>query len=507
MSSHYAFEYRPSTTLPALAWCATLTRGERAAVVRHGAAVETRPGFFVAGAWSGPFEAGGFAEATAFAGTGAQGGADGWRFATATQISDRLHVLRTGERLLISNSLVFALAEAGDGWIADYPWYGFDLRRFYREGPTEAGHRLRTASGNHLVLHDVGNLLIDENLRCMRELKQTVAAPGDFAACRATLLQAIHAVLANASATGRARPLPATAALSQGYDSLAIGALAREAGVEDAFTLRGAIRNGTDPVPREDSGRELGEALGFRVHEVDRTAWRGRPDLPETEFLSVPWGSSVALAAAEPHVQGRLVLGGEPGDDVWTLDPALLADNIVCSRSMSVTGIGPNEFRLRTGTVDFSPTYVLTAQAQAVFRVSHSAEMAPFRVGGSYDRPIARRMIEEAGLKRGTFASDKRPGAEPQHRRDDLSEAGRAAFETFLANSGWRGPDWRYRLLHHIGPRLNSAAWGALRLAGRRSRPDEGGLLVDGRWQTDDPAFGLRFQWCCETVRARYAAD
>lgn len=39
--------------------------------------------------------------------------------------------------------------------------------------------------------------------------------------------------------------------------------------------------------------------------------------------------------------------------------------------------------------------------------MSMSAEMTPWSVGGHYDRPIARRIIEEAGVERGQFANRK----------------------------------------------------------------------------------------------------
>ena len=43
-----------------------------------------------------------------------------------------------------------------------------------------------------------------------------------------------------------------------------------------------------------------------------------------------------------------------------------------------------------------------------VERISHLPEMRPYSVGGDYDRPIARRIIEEAGVPRGAFARSKK---------------------------------------------------------------------------------------------------
>ena len=41
-------------------------------------------------------------------------------------------------------------------------------------------------------------------------------------------------------------------------------------------------------------------------------------------------------------------------------------------------------------------------------QVGMSDDMAPYRVGGRYDRPIARRMVEEAGVPREAFGQRKR---------------------------------------------------------------------------------------------------
>jgi hypothetical protein len=48
------------------------------------------------------------------------------------------------------------------------------------------------------------------------------------------------------------------------------------------------------------------------------------------------------------------------------------------------------------------------AQIASVTAISRSRAMRPWSVGGYYDKPIARRILEDAGFARGSFATSKR---------------------------------------------------------------------------------------------------
>ncbi|MEI6727291.1 MAG: hypothetical protein WCN81_13850, partial [Actinomycetes bacterium] len=45
--------------------------------------------------------------------------------------------------------------------------------------------------------------------------------------------------------------------------------------------------------------------------------------------------------------------------------------------------------------------------AESITAISRASEMDPFSVGGTYDRPIPRRIGEEAGLARSDFGQEK----------------------------------------------------------------------------------------------------
>jgi hypothetical protein len=42
-----------------------------------------------------------------------------------------------------------------------------------------------------------------------------------------------------------------------------------------------------------------------------------------------------------------------------------------------------------------------------IWNISNSEEMSPWSVGGNYDRPIARRLVEEKGIDRNSFGREK----------------------------------------------------------------------------------------------------
>jgi len=66
------------------------------------------------------------------------------------------------------------------------------------------------------------------------------------------------------------------------------------------------------------------------------------------------------------------------------------------------------EMRLRTNFVHLPPAYFGAGRADRLLAISKSEEMAPWTLWNEYDRPIARRMIEEAGVPRELFGQTKK---------------------------------------------------------------------------------------------------
>src|SRR5690606_22701658 len=69
------------------------------------------------------------------------------------------------------------------------------------------------------------------------------------------------------------------------------------------------------------------------------------------------------------------------------------------------------EWRLITGCIHASIFFLGARHGPDVLRISTSPEMQPWSLGGWYDRPIPRRLLEEAGVPRQAFGITKRAGS------------------------------------------------------------------------------------------------
>jgi hypothetical protein len=140
-------------------------------------------------------------------------------------------------------------------------------------------------------------------------------------------------------------------------------------------------------------------------------------------------------------------------------------------------------------------------------KITRSAEMAPWDVGGAYSRPICRRLLEDAGVPRGSFGVSK-TGASIRFLRgeDAWSRGGTRAFFNWLQAHRadyavtWRTvAAWRLHLLGlTIALRCNQRTSGAVARACQwiarvlSERMKKQGL--------EDAAFA----WAVETVRQSY---
>src|ERR1700690_3413381 len=108
------FEYKLCEGFPPLAWVATNQPGRQATYVLHGRFVETRPGFFVEGAWAGDFKEGRLEDTDTLFGTGGCLTQDSVTFVSCTATTDYLYHNNDIDRFCISNSLPLLLAVLED---------------------------------------------------------------------------------------------------------------------------------------------------------------------------------------------------------------------------------------------------------------------------------------------------------------------------------------------------------------------------------------------------------
>jgi hypothetical protein len=111
-------------------------------------------------------------------------------------------------------------------------------------------------------------------------------------------------------------------------------------------------------------------------------------------------------------------------------------------------GCALGEFRLRTGFLHFAPATIAAVHAPLIHGWNTAPEMQPWSIGGDYDKPIARRIAEEAGVPRHLFGQEKKGGPE----RADASK--RSRLERLLARLN-DSPRIRALLIRTIGNRFH----------------------------------------------------
>jgi hypothetical protein len=210
----------------------------------------------------------------------------------------------------------------------------------------------------------------------------------------------------------------------------------------------------------------------------------------------------------EDSVRGRVLVSGRHGERYWGPTSRCKRLNFAEVDDCQLSGHSLTEFRLRTGTVHFPLPYVGAAHGPAIYRITKSAEMRPWLLGtGYYDRPIARRIAEEAGVPRENFGH-KKFGAGQMFREENPESK-----EDFLAFLRDRVPE---RIRQRMDPRPLSE-----RRARHRSlshfRTHYAHLPLVARafdvFQTDrwnmmwNSIYLYQFHWGVDRIRHRYATS
>lgn len=489
MSDQWRFEYRPSPSLPPLAWVARVADG--VIDVDCGASVRTEPGGFFEGTWVGPPDLASLPLSSAPFGSGMViRGLDLLAIPPGHTMA-LLFSWRRGRELLIANTLVGLLARAGLELLPDTDYQSLFART--ADG-LQANPTALPTSGGPAEFH------LFENLRILPDCSLEISPkPRERPfASYADYVQRVDEALV--SALGNAPGYEPVIALSSGYDSPAVAVLAARHGLRRALTYRDA-RPPRFTRDAGDSGETIARKLGLEVDLFDRTEYMRRADLPEAEFFATGYtGEEVPYVAFENELRHKIMLTGGLGGWTWLRTkvptPGLERKDF---SACSVT-----EFRLRLDTIDLPiPMFGMTA-IESTVAIARSREMRPWSIGGYYDKPIPRRIIEEAGLARGTFAGSKRAATALIHIEGAslMAPASVRSVRAFAAAEGHaidlsprRRPSRIDRGLIKLAKLLRVERLAAPLLAHQRAivhhRPETGSIL---------------FRWGVANIRSRYDA-
>jgi hypothetical protein len=236
----------------------------------------------------------------------------------------------------------------------------------------------------------------------------------DYVAYASLMQVTLDRVIRNACDPARRQGFRPLCMISRGYDSVAVAALASKAGCTEAVTYR---ESGSDNGTVNDDGSEIGRVLGYRTTAYERREPTETLCEGDEEFYLEPWGVDREMTPMEAQLAGSILLSGRStsgweagGGARWGLPGNSGLPDL--QRPIPYTpGCAPTDFRMRVGFLHFSVPAIGAIYAPALHRLTESQAMRPWSVGGGYDKPIPRRIAEEAGVPRQLFGFFKMGGS------------------------------------------------------------------------------------------------
>lgn len=415
---------------PKLAWVARLPQGADTVEVLHGPMVETRDDWAVEAVWAGPFEHGDFDRTPLVFGSGVRCRQEGVIFVTAGTGVDRLWYCRYAGAWWVANSLPALLACAGLSLREHYRQYTSDIETVERDGIRHYRKSLPADPVNvRLVYFD--NLLYDG--RELAEAPKTGHIPPlrTYRAYYDFLVRTAKRLRRNSTAPGRRHHIVPLVGLSTGYDSPAVAAVAKHAGC----TLAATIKQSRSLWRGSDSGAAIARHLGLSCRCYDRA----RRTYPHEEAIWAATGlaGGMNLITFEYPEPLCLFFSGSYGDKVWDRFHHDLSEPVGDRDHLL------GEFRLIQGVFQCVVPWWGIRRAQEINAIGASDEMAPWSLQTGYDRPVARRLAEEAGVPRHLFGMLKRDTSANVEFPWPFSPKAQEDYRRFLRARGFWTPSRR----------------------------------------------------------------
>lgn len=446
--------------LPQLAWVASADHNE-GITVTHGAYLETGSTFFFEGAWAGEFAAGRPDLTEVAFGSGAVSTGETVLFVPSLATTDYLYYATESTRLTVANSLALLLATIGDSLAPSFRRYA-DINNTILEGICAYTRALPTCKGTvYRLMHN--NLLFSRNAVTEIAKPEPPDFP-DYSAYKAFVAGSYALLVQNARDPHRRFPLSIYTTQSRGYDSTAVNAIAACHGIDGAFTV--TTGKGDLGAPEvDDDGSAIAEALGItNVIPIERRAFA-------RDFKDEIYYHAGIHECQDANLKGlvdlipapSILLTGTLGEmwyprSTWYDDHPQTLNGRLARVDLSLHGL--TEVRLRAGYVQAAIPYIGARKREQILRITESDEMAKWRLGSAYDRPIPRRIGEEAGVPRIAFGQRKAGSVvEFPVPQTPYSSDLRREYLRFLQGSGIRN-----RLQVALLPtvqRLNAVFWTA----------------------------------------------
>ena len=420
-NTSFSFDFISILGWPKLAWVADFPKGEAKIRVRHGSHVEVKDKWCVEGVWESDYEGGGFDRSEFIFGSGIRLRPDRVVFVSASTMLDRLWYVERDNHYFISNSLPALLACSDIDLDDDYPSYVQDMETL-TEGIDGYRKEIQAKPCPVLVLY-YRNLEYDG--KHLIETDKAVTTPDlfTFSDYRNFLRQISEGLGKNLSSSHREFPITPLGCISSGYDSGAATVIAKEAGCRNAVT----IENASSFLPRKDSGAEIAKHLGIECEVYRHTYSAYSHEASVWSAAGMPAGLNLTIFRyPEPLC---LFFTGYRGDTVWD---DFISDDPRHLSGPTISCLGLCEFRLLQGIFHCPVPCWGGMKTRQIQSISRLPEMDNWRLNCFYDRPIPRRILEEASVPRKLFGIRKEATTTDNFFIWPFSGSAMKSFEKFL---------------------------------------------------------------------------
>lgn len=375
-------KYRPQATGVLDVWCGDLTEADL-----H---------FVVEGVWPGNFQDLGFDESELFYGSGLRLVGEKVRFASSCSTVDRIWSHQDAGVITVSNSLPCLLCIADIDLVCDNSNYAKAVQTIVKGTGYQ---KIYPVSRGELRVHYFENLELENGILTVGSKPSHTGPFPDFQSYSSFLAQTAESIGRNAQDAARDRPVAVFSTISKGYDSPVASIMAKAAGARKAVTITSA----RSIFPRLDSGSAIASQLNMECEEYQSGRKKFRDELWYWAANGTLQDMNFSLFDYPPGPS--VVFTGFNGDMVWSRSGGTAPDNWL--KRKDSTGLGFCEHRLLKGVIHCPVPFWGIRNLLDIKKISEHAEMKPWSVEGDYDRPIPRRIAEEAGVSRALFGQKK----------------------------------------------------------------------------------------------------
>ena len=293
----------------------------------------------------------------------------------------------------------------------------------------------------------------------------------------------------NASSNSRKHQIKLLSSISSGYDSSVAAVISRYAGCKDTIT----IKDSNSFWRGSDSGKEIADVLGMTCKEyplsadsypLEETVWaaEGRPGV-------MNWAQFEYL---EPLC---LFFTGCHGEKLWDRvdhdhpDPFVRRDT---------SSLGFCEFRLFKGVFQCPLPFWGVRHSKELRKITESKEMEPWYMNKDYDKPIARRIVEEAGVERDKFGVLNKNTSLEKSFWWPISTASKKSFAEYLKKENVFSPSVPLVRFLNLISHIDSLIY--------KNTVKKIGLPKGPRPWQKITANHLIFQWANNSLREKYKA-